>query len=154
MVELRPVSPADNDFLLKVYAASRAEELELVPWDESAKQAFLQMQFTAQQNHYQSYFPQARHDIILADGTMVGRLYVDRREMEIRILDVTLLPEARGRKIGLMVLQDLMKEAEAAHKALSIYVDTSSTSMELFLGLGFKRINTDDISCLMEWRHL
>lgn len=151
-IELRPASPADDDFLLKAYSASRAEEMALVAWEESAKQAFLQMQFTAQQTHYRAYFPNASHDIILADGAPVGRLYVDRREATIHILDMVLLPEARGRKLGLNILQDLMKEAESAHKALSIYVDAPSQSLDLFLRLGFKQTSTDGISWLMEWK--
>jgi hypothetical protein len=54
------------------------------------------MQFAAQQTHYQARFPQASQDVVLADGVLVGQLYVDRRETEIRILDIALLPLARG----------------------------------------------------------
>jgi ribosomal protein S18 acetylase RimI-like enzyme len=150
-LELRPVCEADNDFVYSVYASSRAEEMERVPWDEAAEQSFLQMQFAAQQTHYRTYFPQATHDVILAEGTPVGRLYVDRRATEIRILDIGLLPEARGHGIGSHILQDLMEEAEAAKKTLSIYVESSNPSLQLFQRLGFVKAGENDISCLMEW---
>jgi ribosomal protein S18 acetylase RimI-like enzyme len=151
-LELRPVSAADHDLLYRIYASSRAEEMGLVPWDEAAKQTFLQMQFAAQQAHYQAYFPQASHNIILVESVPVGRLYVDRRETEIRILDLALLPAARGRGIGSYLLQDLMKEAETAKKTLSIYVESSNPSLGLFQRLGFVKAGENGISCLMEWR--
>ncbi len=151
LLELRPVSAADDDFLYRVYAGLRLEEMELVPWDETAKQTFLQMQFAAQQAHYQSYFPRASHDVILADGIPAGRLYVDRRETEIRILDITLLPERRGHRIGSHLLQDLMEEAKAANKTLSIYIENLNPSLRLFQRLGFIEADDNGISCLMEW---
>ncbi len=151
-LELRPVSAADDDFLYRVYASSRLDELNLLPWDEAAKQSFLQMQFAAQQTHYQGYFPNASHDVILAGSLPVGRLYVDRRETEIRILDITLLAEARGQGIGSHVLQSLMKEAQAANKTLSIYVERSSPSLTWFQRRGFVKAGENGFSDLMEWR--
>ncbi len=151
-LELRPVSPANDDFLYRVYAGSRAEEMNLIPWDEAAKQSFLQMQFAAQQAHYRAYFPHASHDLILMEGIPVGRVYVDRRETEIRILDIALLPSARGRGIGSHLLQDLMEEAKAADKALSIHVENSNPSLRLFQRLGFVKAGENGIACLLEWR--
>ncbi len=151
-LELRPVSTADNDFLYSIYVDSRAEEMKLVPWDEAAKQNFLQMQFTAQQTHYGAYFPKASHDLILVEGTPVGQIYVDRRETEIRILDIVVLLDARGRGIGSHVLQDLMKEAETVHKTLSIYVESTSPSLRFFQRLGFVKAGDNGISSFMEWQ--
>jgi ribosomal protein S18 acetylase RimI-like enzyme len=149
---LRPVCDADEDFLYRVYAGTRTEEMALVPWGEGQKQDFLRMQFAAQQAHYREHFPGASHDVLLADGLPVGRLYVDRREAEIRILDIAVLPEARRQGIGSRFLRGLMKEAQAAQKKLSVYVDATSPSLGLFRGLGFVRADGNGISCLMEWR--
>jgi ribosomal protein S18 acetylase RimI-like enzyme len=126
--------------------------MKLLPWDEAAKESFLQMQFTAQQRHYQSYFPQASHDVILADGVPAGRLYVDRREAEIRVLDIALLPGSRGRGIGSHLLQDLMEEAETVQKTLSIYIENASPYLRFFQRLGFVKADDNGFSCLMEWQ--
>ncbi len=149
---LRPVQGQDEALLLEIYSSSRAEEMVLVPWDAAQKQAFLQMQFSAQQKHYRAYFPDARHEMILVEGQPVGRLYVHRRETEIRILDVTLLPETRGRGIGTLILQDLMKEAAQSNKALSIHVESFNRSLGLFQRLGFVQADESGASWLMEWR--
>jgi ribosomal protein S18 acetylase RimI-like enzyme len=149
---LHPVREADEALLLEIYASTRADEMALIPWEAAQMQAFVQMQFQAQQNHYRSYFPQASHDMILAEEQHIGRLYVDRRETEIRILDVTLLPQARGRGIGTLIMQDLMKETAQANKSLSIYVEGHNRSLGLFQRLGFVKTEENGASWLMEWR--
>jgi ribosomal protein S18 acetylase RimI-like enzyme len=148
---LRPVQEADEALLLEIYSSARADEMALVPWDAAQKQFFLQMQFSAQQKHYQAYFPQAAHEMIKVKGLPVGRLYVDRRETEIRILDVTLLPQSRGRGIGTQILLDLMKEAEYGNKSCSIFVESFSRSLGLFQRLGFIKTEESGATWLMEW---
>jgi RimJ/RimL family protein N-acetyltransferase len=148
---LRPVQEADETLLLEIYSSARTDEMAFVPWDAGQKQAFLQMQFSAQQKHYQAYFPQAAHEMIEVEGQPVGRLYVDRRETEIRILDVTLLPQARGRGIGTQILLDLIKEAMQANKSVSIYVESFSRSMGLFQRLGFIKTEESGATWLMVW---
>ncbi|MBL8252187.1 MAG: GNAT family N-acetyltransferase, partial [Candidatus Competibacter sp.] len=51
-LSLRPIAFEDCDFLFRVYASTRAEELALTGWDETQKQAFLAQQFEAQHHHY------------------------------------------------------------------------------------------------------
>lgn len=148
---LRPVSAMDEDLLYRVYAGTRQEELALVSWDEAQKQAFMRMQFNAQQAHYLKFFSEASHDVLLSDGIPSGRLYVDRREAEIRILDIAVLPEARRQGIGTHFIRGLMDEAQAVQKSLTIYVDENSPALALFRRLGFVQTDGNGISCLMEW---
>jgi ribosomal protein S18 acetylase RimI-like enzyme len=149
---LRPVQEQDEALLLELYSSTRADEVALVAWDAAQKQAFLKMQFSAQKKHYRTYFPTARHEIIEAEGRPVGRLYVDRRATEIRILDITMLPQARGRGIGTQILMDLMKEADHGTKTCSIYVESFNQSLGLFQRLGFVKTEESGASWLMEWR--
>jgi RimJ/RimL family protein N-acetyltransferase len=149
---LRPVQEQDEALLLELYSSTRADELALVSWNAAQRQAFLKMQFSAQQKHYRTYFPTARHEIIEAEGQPVGRLYVDRRATEIRILDITMLPQARGRGIGTQILMDLMKEADHGTKTCSIYLESFNRSLGLFQRLGFVKTAESGASWLMEWR--
>lgn len=144
--------PEDEAFLIRVYGSTRLEELALTQWNEAQREAFIKMQCAAQQADYQHRCPAAQYDIILLDGQPVGRLYVDRREREIRILDMTLLPESRGTGIGTPLIQELMSEAAAAGKTLAIYVDFSSPARRLFERLGFAPIEGDGYNVLMAWR--
>ncbi len=98
---MRPIRGRDQAFLYQVYAGTRTEELAPLPWDEAEKAAFLRMQFDAQHKYYGEQFPDARFDVVLDRGRRIGRLYVDRRAEEIRVIDIALLPECRGKGIVL-----------------------------------------------------
>ena len=151
-VTLRPVSPDDEAFLLEVYASTRQDELAVTPWDESQRRAFLRLQFAAQQQHYQSHFPEADYQLILVDDRPVGRLYVARRRDEIRILDIALLPEHRNLGIGAYLIKEILSEGSKAGKPVRIYVESFSPSLRLFERLGFARVQDIGTHLLMEWR--
>ena len=149
---LRPVQEQDEELLLDIYSSTRADEMALVPWDAATKAAFLRSQFSAQRNHYLKYFPHAAHHMILVDEQPVGRLYVDRSQDKIHILDITLLPHRRGQGIGTQILLDLIKEAEHKNQSCSIYVEPFNRSLGLFQRLGFVKTDESGVSWLMEWR--
>jgi ribosomal protein S18 acetylase RimI-like enzyme len=151
-ITLRPTLPEDEPFLLKVYASTRAQEMALVPWDDEQRNSFLAMQCSAQHSHYRQQFPEASYSIILRDDLPVGRLYVLREEDEIKILDITVLPEYQNGGIGTSLLQDLLTEAADAGKRVLIYVETFNPSLRLLERLGFKNIGEQGINFLMEWR--
>ncbi len=137
-ITFRPVRPEDEAFLRRVYASTRAAEMALVDWGEAQKEAFLRMQFDAQRRYYQEHYASARFDVILRDGQPVGRLYVDRLEREINIIDIALLPEHRNAGIGGAILHDLMVEADAAGKPIRIYVERFNPALRLYQRLGFQ----------------
>lgn len=149
---MRPVRPDDNAFLCGVYASTREQELGQVPWSPEMREAFIMFQFEAQQRHYQADYPDAEHSIILVDGRPAGRLYVDRRPNEIRIMDITLLPAWRGTGVGSGVIRDLMDEAGEARKRLTIYVENFNPSQRLFERMGFSLIERDGFLHLYEWK--
>jgi ribosomal protein S18 acetylase RimI-like enzyme len=150
-VTFRPAAAADAELLYRIYAGTRAEELAPVPWSDAQKEAFLRMQFRAQSLDYQANFAAAEHLIILADGVEAGRLYVDRRPDEMRIVDIALLPEHRGAGVGGGILRGLLAEAAAVRKPLRIHVEHYNPALRLYERLGFRRTGDDGIYFLMEW---
>jgi ribosomal protein S18 acetylase RimI-like enzyme len=134
---LRPVEPGDREFLYRVYASTRAEELAVVPWDEAEREAFLRAQFDAQDRWYREHYTQATYEVILVGGEPAGRLYLHRGEAEIRIVDIALLPEHRGNGVGTSVLRDLLAEADAAGKRVTIHVERLNPALRLYERLGF-----------------
>ena len=150
-ITLRPVGPDDHEFLVEVYASTRAEELALVPWTSEQQQAFIRSQFAAQQDYYAQKYPAANHDIIVSDNRQVGRLYVARLDYEIRIVDITLLPGERNAGIGTHLLKQLLAEAERTGRAVRIYVEEFNPSLHLFERLGFSPSEQQGIHLLMQW---
>ena len=67
----------------------------------------------------------------------VGRLYVDRWPREVRIVDISLLPEHRGRGLGGALLAAVFAEADAAGKPVSIHVERFNPALRLYTRLGF-----------------
>jgi GNAT superfamily N-acetyltransferase len=151
-LSLRPVRPQDEEFLCAVYGSTRAQELAMTPWNEEQRAAFVRFQFAAQQQFYQSEYPQAEHHVILLDDEPVGRLYVDRRAAEIRILDITLLPERRSQGLGTPLLKALMSEAVNAGLPLTIHLETFNPARTLFARLGFVPVGDNGMHTLFEWR--
>src|SRR4051812_18821706 len=108
-VTFRPIAPDDMELLLRVYHSTREEELAMVmDWTAEQKDTFVQQQFNAQHAWYQDHYEGAQFDIILVDGVPAGRLYVHRRPREIRLVDITLLPEFRKGGIGTSLLRELL----------------------------------------------
>lgn len=149
-ISLRPAGSSDRDFLLRVYASTREEELRLVDWSADQKAAFVRMQFEAQDAHYREHYQPATFDVVEVDGEPVGRLYVARGEDEIRIVDVALLPEHRGRGIGTALLRARLGEAATAGKRLTIHVEKHNPARRLYERLGFRESADDGVYVLME----
>jgi len=151
-IRLRPAGDSDLEFLYRVYAGTREEELALLPWTGGQREDFLRVQFRAQHDHYHQYYPGTSFDVIERDGTAIGRLYVDRREKEICVVDIALLPEARGAGIGGALMQTILDEARAAGKPVRIHVECNNPAMRLYDRLGFRKVEDRGLFWLMEWR--
>lgn len=78
--------------------------------------------------------------MIVVGGESAGRLYVARWKEELRIVDIALLPDFRGRGVGTALLRRLMDEADAAGKPLSIHVEVNNPARSLYDRLGFEEV--------------
>jgi ribosomal protein S18 acetylase RimI-like enzyme len=149
---LRPATEADYDFMRLLYHSTRAEEMKQFPFTDQETLAFLDSQFAAQSEHYAIHYPTCDRRIIVHDGDAVGRLYVDRWRDQIRIVDIALVPEARGAGIGGALVRDVLDEAAKAGKPVTIHVEAYNPALRLYERLGFKSIGTNGVYYLMEWR--
>ncbi len=115
---LRPVTTDDDAFLLSVYDSTRAEELDQAQWAEGQREAFLKWQFDMQRSQYDTRFPDAEYHVILIDGEPAGRIWIGRRDEEIRLLDIAILTPFQNRGAGTILLRKLMDEAKVTGKRL------------------------------------
>jgi ribosomal protein S18 acetylase RimI-like enzyme len=140
------------EFLERVYGSTRAEELALTEWDDATKSAFIAQQFRAQHEHYTSNYVGATYDVVVVDGEDAGRLYVARWPDEIRMMDIALLPEYRGRGVGTPLIRALMREAADGGMKLSIHVEQNNRALGLYRRLGFEPVHEHGVYVLLEWR--
>ncbi|MHB8644749.1 MAG: GNAT family N-acetyltransferase [Thermomicrobiales bacterium] len=150
-IVLRPQTDADRDFLHALYGSTRADELAIVPWTDEQKAAFIAMQFRAQSAHYAEHYYDADLLIIERDGTPIGRLYLHRGDREIRIVDIALVPEARGAGLGTHLLQDILAEGARTGKSVSIHVERFNPALRLYRRLGFAHVEENGVYYLMRW---
>jgi GNAT superfamily N-acetyltransferase len=148
---LRPMTDADLPFLARLYASTRMEELAPVDWPETQKAAFLQMQFDAQHAHYRQHYHGTDWLVILRAGEPVGRLYLARWAREHRIVDIALLPAHRRAGLGTALLHDLLDEAAAAGKPVTIHVEKFNPALRLYERLGFAAVEDKGVYDLMRW---
>ncbi|HEY9231880.1 MAG TPA: GNAT family N-acetyltransferase [Blastocatellia bacterium] len=151
-VSLRDATPDDDEFLVRLYSTIREPELALTNWSAAQRDAFIRMQFAAQQVHYRTHYPTGIHEIILLDGQPVGRLYWADLKDELHFLDITVMPEYRNRGIGTPLIERLLERAAASDKPARIFVESFNPSLRLFERLGFTNIKADGHLLLMEWR--
>ena len=151
LITLRAIQPEDMDLLYGVYASTRAEELMPVPWSETQKADFLRSQFNAQHSYYIKHYPQARFQVIELDGAPAGRLYVDERASEIRIVDIALLPEFRRRGAGTRLLCDILAEGKRLNVPVTIHVERFNPALRLYEQLGFRMAEDRGVYYFMKW---
>ena len=147
----RRIGEADLPFLAALYASTRQEELAPLPWSAAEKAAFLQMQFQAQHAHYMQHYPDADWLIVEQQGDAIGRLYLETWPSEIRIIDIALMPEARGHGLGQAILEDV--QALAAENGLGVgtHVEHNNPAMSLYRRLGFAKREDKGVYHLLRW---
>lgn len=151
VLSLRLVEDGDYAFLRQLYASIRAPELEQVPWSAEQKAAFCDMQFTAQDTHYRGHYKSAEYFVIEREGAAAGRLYVDRQDHEIHIIDIAFLPQHQRFGFGSYLLQELMAEAAGGGKKVTIYVEKFNPALNLYRRLGYQHVEELGVYYLMEW---
>ena len=121
-----------------------------MPWDDAQKDAFLRAQFDAQDQWYREHYSRATFEVVTVDGEPAGRLYVHRGAEEIRIVDIAFLPEQRGTGVGTALLRDLLAEADAAGKRVTIHVERFNPALRLYERLGFRVAEDKGVYLLLE----
>ena len=152
MTDLRPVRPEDREFLVSVYASTRADELAVVPWSESQKATFCRQQFEAQTAYWDEQYEGVEKSIVQVDGVPAGRLYVARWERELRLVDIALLPAFRGRGIGTALLHEVFADAARSGRSVTIHVEIFNPARALYERLGFVSKGERGVYEFMEWR--
>ena len=151
-IAFRPDTPDDYDFLRLLYHSTRAEEMVHFPFNDQQKVDFLNQQFHAQHTHYAQHYPDCERNLILVNGERAGRMWIEEREDDIRLIDIALMPEYRGSGIGGILVRELLARGRAANKSVSIHVEIYNPAMRLYKRLGFVKKDSNGVYDLMEWK--
>jgi len=148
-IRLRPITDADLEFLCQLYASTRDEEKKLVGWDDGQWEGFMRMQFNLQHTQYMRNYRNPSFDIISLGHMPIGRLYLDRENEEIRIVDISLLPEYRGRGIGSALMAKILREGDNRGIPITLHVERSNPALALYRKLGFREEHSTEVYSFM-----
>lgn len=146
----RPIVEDDATVLRQIFASTREDELAALPLPPQQKAALLAMQFQAQDAHYRLHHPDMDRLLVSAGEAAVGRLYLDRGARELQLVDISLLPAYRGRSFGSAILHDILSEAAATGRPVTLHVVATNPAMRLYTRLGF--ILTEDLGLYVAMR--
>jgi len=149
---LRPLMADDQDFVLELYASTRPD-LDEIACDAISRAQLVRMQCHAQQHHYRAFYPRAQASLVVArDGTRLGRIYIDHGPDEIRLVDISLLPQYRRQGIGRQLLGGLLAEGERLGLPVRLSVMSGNPAAHLYQRLGFEAGELRGAYQFMEWR--
>jgi ribosomal protein S18 acetylase RimI-like enzyme len=154
-ISLRPAGAADEPFLKRVHRAARHWEFAFLLQSGEADlyHKIMEQQYDSQHRFYFAAYDQAQYAVIQWTDQSIGRLYVDYRDDEVRVLDIAVLPNYCGRGIGRIVMTGLCLEAAMRRKPVRLHVHYLSRASQFYQRLGFRQIGLEGPSYLMEWRH-
>ncbi|MCR6653495.1 MAG: GNAT family N-acetyltransferase [Cellvibrionaceae bacterium] len=152
-IQLTRYTEQDLPFLLRLYSSTREEEMRYFPFDEMQKRNFLHQQFSAQLHHYTEHYNTSQFFIVRRDDLPVGRLFLDQWQQEIRIVDISLLPEFQQQQIGSWLFNFVFEQATTQNLRVSIHVEQHNPVRTWYEKLGFKyKSQTNEVYLLMEWQ--
>ena len=96
--------------------------------------------------------PDMAFDVIEDNGVPAGRLYLDRQDKTLLIVDLALLPDWRNRGIGTALIEAVFAEARLCGKEVSISVEKFNPAQRLYRRLGFREYAEDNVYWFMYWQ--
>lgn len=136
-VKLRVALPEEEDILYSLFVSTRKSEFAILEWDEQQIEGLLRMQYDAQKAFYQQQFPNAKYEIIMYEGLGIGRLITEIQQEAIRLIDIFIIPEYRGRGICTALLREFQHVAAELRLPIELNVLMGNPAQRLYERCGF-----------------
>lgn len=145
-ISYRVMTDDDLPFVAALYATTRAEEVASTGWPAEMQAAFLDQQHRAQHGHYRATWPDGEWLLIERGGEPIGRLYLAEAGGMRLLVDISLLPAARGAGLGTAILTDLLA---GETRPVQLHVERYNPALRLYERLGFELVEEQPIRLRM-----
>ncbi len=136
-LSLRPMATADKSFVESLYRSTR-DDLRLLDAEDDFIEGLIEMQQYAQTQGYGDMFPNAMYFVAEYHNERIGRVVLDFGETEIRVVDIALIPAARGKGYGSHMLQAVQVAAARVMAPVTLTVRADHLpAKQLYSRLGF-----------------
>lgn len=147
----RPPTPADDAFLAQLYASTRTDLLHL-PVPADVAMSIIRHQQQLQAIGYAADFPGAEHLLLEHDGAPVGRAVIHASPGDIRLVDLSIAPQARRCGHASAVLRALQERAVREGRSVTLRVRRDNANARtLYAASGFVVVAQDEVSEQMCW---
>lgn len=136
----RHLASSDLPFIHELYRSTRWQELTPLPWSDDDKTTFLQQQCEAQHQHYHTHYPKADFFVIESAQQPIGRLYIDRGQTTLCLIDIAFLPDCRHQGFGSRILGSLIDEANTQQQTIVLHVERFNPAYDWYVRHGFQQI--------------
>lgn len=151
-LQMRPADPGDQAFFAELYRSTRDDLLALLA-DPRYIDALVAMQQQMQANDYRKRYPEALYQVLELDGAAVGRLVTAEVAGALRVVDLAVIPRARGRGVAGEALRRLQRAAARKGRDLTLAVRTDNAgARRLYATLGFEVEEEGAASLHLRWR--
>lgn len=138
----RVMTDGDLPFAAALYASTRADEVAATGWPPPMQAAFLDQQHRAQHDHYRAAYPDGEWLVIERAGAPVGRLYLAEERGTLVLVDISLLPGARGAGLGTAILADMLADET---RRVELHVERVNKARRLYERFGFEIVEEQPI---------
>lgn len=151
-IELRPAASTDQPFFAALYRSTRDDLLGMIA-DPRYVDALVAMQQQMQVAGYRASYPDALYEVVELDGAAAGRLVTAEVGDTLRVVDIAVMPWARGRGVAGTTLRRVRARAarEGRDVALAVRKDNAG-ARRLYAALGFTQEGEDAFSLQLRWR--
>ena len=151
-IGLRPETAGDRGFLETLFVGIRWSEFDVAGWPDSVRAHFLAQQFALQTRHYAQTYVGGFFGVVERKSAPIGRLYLYDASHDLRLIDISLIGEARGAGLGTAVLRAIQHHAAAAGQTVSLSVEGNNPARRLYHRLGFEEVGAEGPYTQMSWR--
>lgn len=136
-LSLRPMMASDKAFIESLYRSTR-DDLRLLDAEEDFIDEFIESQRRAQTQGYGDMFPNAMYFVAEHHNERIGRVVLDFGHSEVRVVDIALIPAARGKGFGGQILHSVQLVASKVMAPVTLTVRFDHLlAKQLYARLGF-----------------
>lgn len=151
-LHIRPALPSDEAFFLALYRSTREDLLGLLA-DPRYVEGIIAMQQQMQVAGYRSSYPEAVYEVLELGGVPVGRLVTASVPGAVRVVDIAVMPQARGQGVAGEALRRLQRQAAQDGRDVALAVRTDNPgARRLYAALGFTVDREEAARLELRWR--